>query len=204
MAEVVIAYVIGRFNPRAREGRDLETIGHTIDFTEVSIHAPARGATRRKTRLFKQANVSIHAPARGATPRGSAEWRARRRFNPRAREGRDCHAPRFCCSGTRFNPRAREGRDEAGRRDIHACQMFQSTRPRGARQESQCIRFSVFLVSIHAPARGATRDVLRHAPVMRVSIHAPARGATPRAALLLFRNAFQSTRPRGARPASSC
>ena len=36
---------------------------------EVSIHAPARGATREGEELEAAVNVSIHAPARGATRR---------------------------------------------------------------------------------------------------------------------------------------
>ena len=38
-----------------------------IDMLAVSIHAPARGATRDKQDLNVDAKVSIHAPARGAT-----------------------------------------------------------------------------------------------------------------------------------------
>ena len=33
----------------------------------VSIHAPARGATKRSARHARKPSVSIHAPARGAT-----------------------------------------------------------------------------------------------------------------------------------------
>ena len=54
------------FNPRAREGRDQ---------TE-SLH----GAQRQ---------ISIHAPARGATTLSRPSASIRRHFNPRAREGRD-------------------------------------------------------------------------------------------------------------------
>ena len=35
---------------------------------EVSIHAPARGATRTTMNEYRLFSVSIHAPARGATP----------------------------------------------------------------------------------------------------------------------------------------
>ena len=35
------------------------------------------------------------------------------------------------------------------------------------------------MVSIHAPARGATTELLPLSPLWAVSIHAPARGATP-------------------------
>ncbi len=79
----------GRFNPRAREGRDLDdtrirlqllkfqstrprgarprarsAIGGRIS---VSIHAPARGATYDCWLTAIDTDVSIHAPARGAT-----------------------------------------------------------------------------------------------------------------------------------------
>ena len=53
------------FNPRARAGRDVVR------------------------RILTWQNVSIHAPARGATP-----YQVRKRsvsFNPRARAGRDWH-----------------------------------------------------------------------------------------------------------------
>src|SRR5690606_11745117 len=78
--------------------------------------------------------------------------------------------------------------------------MFQSTRPRGARPEARALTTDVDLVSIHAPAWGATRgagahdrrrpgfnprarvgrDQSRHRSDVerRVSIHAPAWGAT--------------------------
>ena len=55
--------------------------------------------------------------------------------------------------------------------------MFQSTRPHGARPVDQVI-YPVGEVSIHAPAWGAT-SVRRHLIAdRRVSIHAPAWGAT--------------------------
>ena len=97
------------FNPRAREGRDLMA-KMTIKGLDVSIHAPARGATSlrllrfemgmfqstrpRGARLNRLASdtsldVSIHAPARGATLVPNRCSARQGRFNPRAREGRD-------------------------------------------------------------------------------------------------------------------
>ena len=104
------------FNPRAREGRDILTLHKMADLKDVSIHAPARGATRELCGLgvfarefqstrprgarqekFKECNyafnVSIHAPARGATLVKISLIVARISFNPRAREGRDLD----CC-----------------------------------------------------------------------------------------------------------
>ena len=55
---------------------------------------------------------------------------------------------------------------------------FQSTRPHGARHGNTLDHILVFLVSIHAPARGATDASIRAIHSVIVSIHAPARGAT--------------------------
>ena len=56
--------------------------------------------------------------------------------------------------------------------------MFQSTRPHGARPQHPDSFIAPILVSIHAPARGATLAELQPERWMPVSIHAPARGAT--------------------------
>ena len=77
------------FNPRAREGRDLAKILAEGLPVIVSIHAPARGATRCPTFCGRALWVSIHAPARGATPPTQNAGRRAEGFNPRAREGRD-------------------------------------------------------------------------------------------------------------------
>ena len=149
------------FNPRAREGRDPSTsqrsppsdsfqstrprgarlvfgrVGH--DPVEVSIHAPARGATLHLRANLTANRVSIHAPARGATGRSRRSALSSRCFNPRAREGRDSS------SGS-----------------TSAVQMrFQSTRPRGARRfqvanpASRCRCFN--------PRAREGRDLVLHA-----------------------------------------
>ncbi len=185
-----------------------------------------RGARRRGLRAsLNRHQVSINAPARGATPRMALAFRTALGFNPRAREGRDppirfsalaantfqSTRPRGARPALavrperyahRFNPRAREGRDDlrefggapAGQVSIHApargatrpprhvkhrpC-MFQSTGPRGARHLRHADLVAVELVSIHAPARGATWTQAYAMAWEDVSIHAPARGATP-------------------------
>ena len=188
--------VRGGFNPRARAGRDAPNDDFS-DLVLVSIHAPARGATRPAWRLAncqgfqstrprgarpgsfvsgKPSGVSIHAPARGAT-----------------------RMPDYNCKSWSFNPRARAGRDLSGKPpcqgihvSIHApargatldceaaamAELFQSTRPRGARLAKHNRR-ELVEVSIHAPARGATPFPVLCADLVGVSIHAPARGATP-------------------------
>ncbi len=98
-----------------------------------------------------------------------------------------------------FNPRARTGRDLASASNLLNIMSFQSTRPHGARPAYEVLRGDPSLVSIHAPARGATRRFLRHSWHIEVSIHAPARGATSRNRRHTKCVPFQSTRPHGAR-----
>jgi len=191
------------FNPRSREGSDCSGVNTTPDSPQVSIHAPARGATpfqpatevcdcgfnprsregsdrRFAFTLGTALRVSIHAPARGATPEALQHGLKSRSFNPRSREGSD------------------PGNDGAGAK----VSVFQSTLPRGERPQAAIKRVHGHLVSIHAPARGATLSgptggaiLLSFNPRSRegsdpalpqpsppsrmVSIHAPARGATP-------------------------
>ena len=56
--------------------------------------------------------------------------------------------------------------------------MFQSTHPRGVRQEMRDAEEYESFVSIHAPAWGATSATHILSNVTEVSIHAPAWGAT--------------------------
>ena len=54
------------FNPRSREGSDLGKTGKTYQ-PQISIHAPAKGATRPSIVPSSSLDISIHAPAKGAT-----------------------------------------------------------------------------------------------------------------------------------------
>ena len=146
----------------------------------VSIHAPARGATRG---LLQDAAIIAFQSTR---PRGARRTSfnsagIRLSFNPRAREGRDMFVFHGVSRRACFNPRAREGRDRLMLRQV---------------KEER--------VSIHAPARGATCLYFTIDEFQIVSIHAPARGATWRGYDITFNDEFQSTRPRGARHADGC
>ena len=77
--------------------------------------------------------------------------------------------------------------------------MFQSTRPRGARQyiSPWVLSWSCFNPRAHA-GRDTKSGLLTSRPEF-VSIHAPTRGATTSPAGKTSPAGFQSTRPRGAR-----
>ena len=76
---------------------------------------------------------------------------------------------------------------------------FQSTHPRGVRPIDPRKIGAYKVISIHAPARGATDIEVKISEVKNISIHAPARGATVRLRLRASSRAFQSTHPRGVR-----
>ena len=55
----------------------------------ISIHAPAKGATFDRLADGLPSDISIHAPAKGATRYAAAFWVRWEYFNPRSREGSD-------------------------------------------------------------------------------------------------------------------
>ena len=146
---------------------------------QVSIHAPARGATKPRGWRGGVRGVSIHAPARGATRSGEAAARRCSCFNPRPRTGGDFPLPAEVTALTRFQSTPPHGGRPITDEGAEAMMLlFQSTPPHGGRHEVHVVPDLARHVSIHAPARGATRPHHERAGLDGVSIHAPARGAT--------------------------
>ena len=142
------------FNPRPRAGGDyLREL--LQEAREVSIHAPARGATKDLHDTVKAA-LFQSTPPRGGRHRGIRTWGSEGLFQstpPRGgRPARVHHGSGRCCVS------------------IHAP-------ARGATAATD-LTPSPSLVSIHAPARGATHRGAFPDALSLVSIHAPARGAT--------------------------
>ena len=170
--------------------------------------------------------ISIHAPAKGATNDMILPCIPKLDFNPRSREGSDSfyygnntqieqfqstlpRRERLLCDFTslcvcHFNPRSREGSDD----DVVCA-------------------FEDFEISIHAPAKGATRARIQSnahtknfnprsregsddklyasAGQFEISIHAPAKGATCRdMRYISTARRFQSTLPRRERRRPEC
>ena len=123
---------------------------------DVSIHAPARGATYDRQHKQNRAAVSIHAPARGATYHRVGHSRRRRRFNSRTREGCDPAMSTMLIPMSRFqftHPRGVRPWCGGSGGELFG---FQFTHPRGVRRSPKSDNLTSFVVSIHAPARGAT------------------------------------------------
>ena len=83
--------------------------------------------------------------------------------------------------GRNFNPRARVGRDQAGS-PISQNSRYFNPRARVGRDARHRIIDVLHMISIHAPAWGATIPVLEQYDDLMISIHAPAWGATTRTA----------------------
>ncbi len=64
------APLLQNFNPRSREGSDRGLRDGGKYGINISIHAPARGATMLILKRDYRSFISIHAPARGATGGG--------------------------------------------------------------------------------------------------------------------------------------
>ena len=120
----------------------------------ISIHAPARGATKNEGAAFLNAYISIHAPARGATRKAAIQTYSGI-FQSTLPRGERPYHPIATQATIDFNPRSREGSDLL---------------------VPSAVNWSI--ISIHAPARGATTIGLYSAIGFEISIHAPARGAT--------------------------
>jgi len=114
---------------------------------------------------------------RGARPEKDIYIQIYKRFNPRARVGRD-HTKigaEFVNFG--FNPRARVGRDAAHIKGYYQVGVSIHAPAWGATPHIPSRRRKQD-VSIHAPAWGATYTALLAVIDAQVSIHAPAWGAT--------------------------
>ncbi len=143
--------------------------------SEVSIHAPARGATWQRPTPEDFHNVSIHAPARGATAT-CGKSRAALSFNSRAREGRDLNTV-MDMREHRFQFTRPRGARRIAAREHKPKGKFQFTRPRGARHEPARLLFN-----------------LRHSFNSRAREGRDRGHRSPRRGIQ-----FQFTRPRGAR-----
>ena len=166
----------------------------------ASIHAPARGATR-KIRFTPSADVLQSTLPRGERLKWAEAWSCFQRcFNPRSRAGSDHVGGKTYDSSIGFNPRSRAGSDHfivktvvkslllqstlpRGERPLVTpslthCSRLQSTLPRGERRQQRKGQQGIVRASIHAPARGATIHIFIIPLTIYASIHAPARGAT--------------------------
>ena len=179
-------------------GVRLRGVANTVEPRRVSIHAPARGATRNPAQPTRRADVSIHAPARGATQSNETGG---------ASESFQFTHPRgvrlMTAVDNKYSVHVSIHAPARGATRLYLLAStiagFQFTHPRGVRRAVAPVDGDALLVSIHAPTRGATgREPSAGNPPV-VSIHAPTRGATQSLIISSAFSPFQFTHPRGVR-----
>ena len=158
-------------------GATISTL-HRIVCKRISIHAPAWGATYCSPIASHKFSISIHAPAWGATCLHQFLRMYSIYFNPRPRMGSDQILIPEPLIPNHFNPRPRMGSDFDKTRPCANASGFQSTPPHGERRHIKIFFTSKHIISIHAPAWGATRCFIKPKRHVAISIHAPAWGAT--------------------------
>ena len=121
------------FNSRPREGGDAKLVNCTAHLSPISIHAPARGATRPLGHSRSPPRFQF-SPPRGGRPNEGVHPAFRKDFNSRPREGGD---------------RLRSGQGPG-------IPQFQFSPPRGGRRACVPTPRVHPMISILAPARGAT------------------------------------------------
>ena len=122
---------------------------------QISIHAPTRGATKSGKLSGTADRISIHAPTRGATFLSFNVNSPFSRFQSTLLQEERQFVQRKRSKPGNFNPRSYKRSD----------MLFQ-------------VDYTLFMISIHAPTRGATVHSFRKTFASRISIHAPTRGAT--------------------------
>ena len=163
------------FNPRSREGSDYGRVdlAKAIHVFQSTLPRRERQNPAYEDLIFQ--GISIHAPAKGATLRY------------KGRNGMCALFQSTLPRRERLLPNEYSGR----------IRKFQSTLPRRERPESEQYLRDAIDISIHAPAKGATRRIFSKSVLLRISIHAPAKGATRMYATEGAKKMqFQSTLPR--------
>ena len=205
-------------------GATKTTLQANLEFIGFQSTLP-RGERRVLLRfLLFLVNISIHAPTRGATLMITANLDEIPDFNPRSHEGSDYASLSDTASGAKFQSTLPRGErrlravavDGEGGISIHAptrgatyhCCLSASWEynfnPRSHEGsdfsflESENIQFH-FNPRSHEGSDMSRKSLARSA--IRISIHAPTRGATFCCAFCCSSSIFQSTLPRGERPA---
>ena len=144
---------------------------------QISIHAPAKGATENTFMVYDDSIISIHAPAKGATIYGKWGRVDLADFNPRSREGSDCPLDGPTLVGQISIHAPAKGATSTVPDDYPQYCVFQSTLPRRERQISICSH-QPFQHFNPRSREGSDHGIHTFSQLSTISIHAPAMGAT--------------------------
>ena len=98
-----------------------------------------------------------------------------------------------------FNPRSHERSDYSNHASTNMSDDF-NPRSHERSDKAQNYLKRYYIISIHAPTRGATKELKAELKIINISIHAPTRGATAKGTKDRIKALFQSTLPREERP----
>ena len=164
-----------------------------------------RGVRRHCADCIPMADaVSIHAPAWGATTRQNVTPDTRPVSIHAPAWGATCRACRFVGASNGFQSTHPRGVRQEYAFAIEVTLQFQSTHPRGVRRQDVVIICPPVQVSIHAPAWGATRSdpsSSRPDPCFNPRTRVGCDGERKRQ-FSGVHEMFQSTHPRGVRPST--
>ena len=204
-----------QFTP-LREGRR-PFRGREVLFRRISIHAPPRGATTvRAPMLSSSVDFNSRPSARGdstSNPRRTAykfqftplrEGRRPGAFPPLVRPCISIHAPPRGATSRRPGVRAsgkfqftplREGRHDHDEQPPRAATTFQFTPLREGRHGGFYHRHRRHDISIHAPPRGATRNVQNGSAILPTFQFTPFREGRPAPCKGRLRGSYFNSRP---------
>ena len=150
---------------------------------QISIHAPAKGATESYDEAYKTSMSFQSTLPRRERLCIYTQYSLLRKFQSTLPRRERRTLARRIMRSTHFNPRSREGSDDCVKQydrhesiSIHAPAKGATVTPADGWVKG--------LISIHAPAKGATLSRSRTCDAGKISIHAPAKGATDRKPLL--------------------
>ena len=149
--------------------------------------------------MFALPKISIHAPAKGATYPLSACFISNSFQSTLPRRERPLRSHRALHS-EHFNPRSREGSDNL-HSTLAVYRLISIHAPAKGATKGSVHLLGILQISIHAPAKGATDHRRGARRLYRISIHAPAKGATHIGLRGEPAKLFQSTLPRRERHA---
>ena len=189
------------FNPRTREGCD-----QRLPRLPARISAGFNPRTREGCDSSGASSKELPRTFQSTHPRGVrlgsryGDQSFQSSFNPRTREGCDHMDEQQGCLLLKFQSTHPRGVRQSASAWQSRSSQFQSTHPRGVRHASRVPQADCRLVSIHAPARGATCRVWHPWPVSpgfnprtREGCDADGQGG------IHIQDLFQSTHPRGVR-----
>ena len=175
---ILISAPSSNFNPRSRKGSDCAG-GNTCRFIRgISIHAPARGATQRGADYGAEADYFNPRSRKGSDPAIYLDFCTFVQFQSTLPQGER----RFLQNTSRhLRPisihapaRGATHRDRRDQREL----LFQSTLPQGERHRTMDIKVGFLLFQSTLPQGERPYSRYPFQALLHISIHAPARGAT--------------------------